>query len=130
MPKSSKFASQTVDNYISTFNKEEQELLQEMRNIIKNVAPDAEEIISYGMPAYKKNGVLAYFAGYKNHIGFYPTSSGIENFKNEVLKFKWSKGAVQFPLNKKLPKTLIEKIVKFKISENQEKVIRKKGFKK
>jgi uncharacterized protein YdhG (YjbR/CyaY superfamily) len=110
-----------VDDYIETFAEETQLLLQELRSIIKKAAPQAEEVISYKMPAYKQNGVLVYFAGYKNHVGFYPTSTGIENFSHEFGKYKWSKGAVQFPLNEKLPKALIIKIVKHRIEANSEK---------
>jgi len=96
-------------------------LLQELRSIIKKAAPQAEEVISYKMPAYKQNGMLVYFAGYKNHVGFYPTSTGIKNFSHEFGKYKWSKGAVQFPLNEKLPIALIIKIVKHRIEANSEK---------
>ena len=88
-----------IDDYIETFHEETQLVLQELREIIKKAAPKAEEVISYKMPAYKQNGMLVYFAGYKNHVGFYPTSSGIENFRHEFAKYKWSKGGVQFPLN-------------------------------
>ena len=107
-----------IDDYIENFPSETQVLLQELRKIIKKAAPKAEEIISYKMPAYKQSGILVYFAGYKNHIGFYPTSSGIKNFNHEFGNYKWSKGAVQFPLNEKLPKTLISKIVKHRLETN------------
>ncbi len=107
-----------IDEYISDFPKETQLLLSEMRETISKAAPAAEEIISYGMPAFKFNGVLVYFAGYKNHIGFYPTASGIEQFKKEISKYKNAKGSVQFPLDQKLPLNLISRIVKFRVSEN------------
>lgn len=107
-----------VDEYIASFPAETQILLQKMRTIIKKAAPKAEECISYGMPAYKLNGALVYFAGYKKHIGFYPTGSGISNFKDEIAVYKNSKGAVQFPLDKPLPLQLISTITKFRVAEN------------
>jgi uncharacterized protein YdhG (YjbR/CyaY superfamily) len=110
-----------VDDYIDLFPAETQIVLHEIRRIIKNAAPEAQEVISYKMPAYKQNGMLVYFAGYKNHIGFYPTSSGIKNFNHEFGKYKWSKGAVQFPLNEELPQALITKIVKHRIEVNSKK---------
>lgn len=111
-----------VDQYIARFPKEIQDQLQDIRNIIRTIAPDAEEVISYNMPAYKQNGIVVYFAGYKNHIGFYPTPSGIEAFKNEFQKYNYSKGAVQFPIDAPLPKELIERIVLFRINENSKRV--------
>ncbi|MBL7800676.1 MAG: DUF1801 domain-containing protein [Chitinophagales bacterium] len=114
-------STNAIDEYILKFPSETQELLSEIRHIIQNAAPDAEEIISYGMPAYKQNNVLVYFAGNKNHIGFYPTASGIENFKEHFTDYKWSKGAVQFPLDQPLPEKLIKAIVKFRINEVQRK---------
>ena len=107
-----------IDDYIENFPTETQFVLQELRSIIKKAAPKSEEVISYKMPAYKQNGILVYFAGYKNHVGFYPTSSGIKNFKHEFGNYKWSKGAIQFPINQKLPKALISKIVKHRIEIN------------
>lgn len=107
---------ENIDDYIANFPIEVQYLLKNMRQIIKEVVPTATEVISYGMPAFKLNKILVYFAGYKNHIGFYPTASGIEKFKNEFQDFKWSKGAVQFPLNTPLPKDLIQRIVHFRIA--------------
>ncbi len=115
-----------VDTYIAAFPEETQVLLQSMRSIITKAAPKAEEIISYGMPAYKQESVLVYFAGYKHHIGFYPTSSGILNFTKEIAAYKNSKGAVQFPLDKPLPSKLITQIVKFRVAETKEKAKNKK----
>lgn len=111
-----------VDAYISGFPGNVRELLQKLRIIIKKQAPGAEEILSYQMPAFTFNGVLVYFAGYKNHIGFYPTSSGIKAFQDELSGYKWSKGAIQFPLDKPLPTGLIKRIVKYRIAENREKL--------
>jgi uncharacterized protein YdhG (YjbR/CyaY superfamily) len=110
-----------VAEYISLFSENVRPLLQQMHVTILKAAPKAEEVISYQMPAYKYFGILVYFAGYKNHIGFYPTASGIEVFKKELSVYKGAKGSVQFPLDKPLPVSLITKIVKFKLKENVEK---------
>ena len=108
-----------VQNYISTFSPEVQELLKQVRDIITNTAPEAEETISYGMPAYKlSNKPLIYFAGYNKHIGLYALPSGHEAFAEELSKYKKGRGSVQFPVNKPLPLDLIERIVKFKKEEN------------
>jgi uncharacterized protein YdhG (YjbR/CyaY superfamily) len=107
-----------VDEYISSFPKEVQRLLEEVRATIKKVAPGAEEVISYQMPAFKFHGMLVYFAGYKNHIGFYPMPSAIETFKKELSVYKSAKGSVQFPTDSPLPLNLISKIVKYRVREN------------
>lgn len=108
----------STDEYISSFPKETQIILQEVRKTIKNAAPKANESISYGMPAYKLNGkVLMYFAGYKNHVGFYATPTGHSEFTEELAKYKQGKGSVQFPINEPMPLDLITKIVKFRVSE-------------
>ena len=103
-----------TDDYISVFPEATQEILQQLRNTIKKAAPEAEEVISYNMPAYRLNSILVYFAGYANHIGFYPTPSALEAFKKEIAVYKSSKGAVQFPLDKPLPLALITRIVEFR----------------
>ena len=107
-----------TDEYIAGFPKEVQTLLEQVRAIIKKAAPKAEEVISYGMPAFKLNGMLVWFAAYRNHIGFYPKVSGIESFKKELSIYKGAKGSVQFPVDKPLPLGLITKIVKFRVTEN------------
>jgi len=112
------FKPNNIDEYIAAFPRETQELLEQVRTIIRQSAPEAVEIISYGMPAFKHHGILVYFAGYQNHIGFYPTASGIKAFQKEISGFKNSKGAVQFPLNKPLPFELISRIVQFRVNEN------------
>ncbi len=119
-----------IDLYIATFPKEVQIRLEEIRTIIRKAAPKAEEVISYGMPAYKIHAVLVYFAGYKNHIGFYPTGDGIKAFEDQLGKFKWSKGAVQFPLDQKLPIKLITAMVKYRIKSDAEKAAEKNSRKK
>jgi uncharacterized protein YdhG (YjbR/CyaY superfamily) len=115
-----------IDDYIASFPKDLQIILEQMRTIIRKTAPKAEEVISYGMPAFKLNSVLVYFAGYKNHIGFYPMPSAIIAFKKELSIYKSSKGAVQFPLDKPLPSALITKMVKYRIAENLQKAKAKK----
>ena len=104
--------------YVANFSAEIQERLENMRNIIKNAAPEADEVISYAMPAFKLKGVLVYFAAYKNHIGFYPTGSGISAFKEQLSIYKGAKGSVQFPHDKPFPIQLIEEIVKYRVNEN------------
>lgn len=111
----------SVEEYLAAQPEEIRDQLEELRVIIKKAAPRATERISYNMPAYDLNGILVYFAGYKGHIGFYPTASGIKAFQEEIAKFESSKGAVRFPLDRPLPKTLITRIVKFRLKENLEK---------
>ena len=111
-----------IEKYIQQFPNDVQEILRKIRELIKNNAPEAEESIAYGMPAYKTNKKpLVYFAAFKNHIGFYATPSGHSKFQDELSKYKQGKGSVQFPLNKPIPYQLFEKIVKFRVSENNEK---------
>lgn len=109
-----------VDKYIAGFPPSTQKIMEQLRATIMKAAPEAEEVISYQMPAYKYHGMLVYFAGYKSHIGFYPTPSGIEKFKEELSVFKGAKGSVQFPLDKPLPLQLIAKIVAFRVKDNLE----------
>lgn len=108
-----------VNEYINSFPNEINLKLTKIRNLVHNIIPDAKETIKYSMPTFEYNGILVHFAGYKNHIGFYPSPSGIIAFKEEIKTFKNSKGAIQFPLNKDLPIELIEKIVRFRIEENK-----------
>lgn len=117
--------AQSIDEYISVFPKQTQRLMQKLRLAIRKAAPKAMEVISYGMPAFSQEGMLVYFAAYKSHIGFYPTGSGINAFKNEIRGFKHSKGAVQFPLDKELPLDLVRRMVKFKLEENKLKALSK-----
>ena len=115
-----------IDEYISGFPKETQKILEQLRATIKKTAPNAEEVISYAIPAFKLNGMLVWFAAYSNHIGFYPRGSGVEAFKKELSIYKSAKGSVQFPLDKALPWALITKIVKFRVAENLLKTIKEK----
>lgn len=106
-----------VVDYIDSFSGIHRELLMQMRNTIKSEAADAEESISYGMPAYKIKGkALVYFAGYKNHIGFYATPSGHAEFEKELSVYKQGKGSVQFPIDKPLPLDLVARIVAYRIN--------------
>jgi len=108
----------SIDEYIKQFPPEIQEILATIRKVIKESAPDAEEKISYQMPTFVLHGNLVHFAAYKNHIGFYPTPSGIEAFKRELSDYKGAKGSVQFPVGKPLPYELVSEIVKFRVAEN------------
>lgn len=115
----------TVDEYIAAQSESAQPLLNQLRDTIKNAAPTANEIISYGMPAYKIHGVLVYFAANKHHIGFYPTASPITVFSDELLAYKTSKGAIQFPLKTPIPIDLVRRIVEFRVNEDEIKSISK-----
>jgi uncharacterized protein YdhG (YjbR/CyaY superfamily) len=115
----------SIDLHIAGFPKETQQQLELLNMTIHIAAPIAEEFIGYNMPAFKQNGILVWFAGYKNHIGFYPSSTPIEIFKEQLTKYKTSKGAIQFPIDKPLPLALITKIVKFRIKQNSEKAAAK-----
>ena len=115
---SNKKVISSIDEYIARFPEEVQKKLMELRKVIKAAAPDAEERISYQMPAFNIYGNLVYFAAYKKHIGFYPTSSGIKAFEHELSVYESSKGAVRFPIDQPLPLELIGKIVKFRVVED------------
>ena len=114
-----------VDEYVAGFPLPVQMLLNTLRATVIKAAPEANEVISYGMPAYKQNGMLLYFAAHKNHIGLYPMGSGIEAFKEEISCYKSAKGSVQFPMDKPLPMALIKRIVKFRVEKNKEKLVKR-----
>lgn len=114
----SKISYNTVDEYIAQFPTDVQEKLQMLRKIIKDAVPNVGEKISYQMPTFTFRGNLVYFAAYKKHIGFYPTSSGINAYKDELQQYKMGKGSVQFPIDEPLPFELIRKIVQFRVAEN------------
>ena len=112
----------TVDEYIAKFPKDVRDVLEELRRVIREAAPEAEEAISYGIPTFDLSGRhLVHFAAYKSHVGFYPTSSGITAFKKELSSFKTSRGTAQFPLDKPIPFDLVKKIVKFRVKESKAK---------
>lgn len=114
-----------IDEYIAIFPPSTQNLLTQIRQLISKAAPNATESIKYAMPTFEYFGNLVHFAAYKNHVGFYPSPSGLKAFKNEIDAYVNSKGAVQFPLNKPLPLSLISKIVKYRVIENENKVQQK-----
>jgi len=109
-----------IDEYIALYPENIQKKLNEIRAVIKNVAPDAEEAMKYGIPTFVLSGNLVHFAGFENHIGFYPAPSGIKAFQKELKGFKFAKGSVQFPIDKPLPIETITKIVRFRVQENHE----------
>lgn len=110
---------ESVQQYIDTFPSETKVILEKIRKIIRNNAPEAIEMIAYNMPAYKIKGKpLVYFAGYEKHIGLYATPSGHEAFAEELSKYKQGKGSVQFPLHQEIPYELIKKIVLFRVKES------------
>lgn len=112
---------ENIDEYIGQALPEVRELLQEIRKVIHEAAPEATEKISYQMPTFDLHGNLVHFAAFKKHIGFYPAPRGIEAFKDELSVYKGAKGSVQFPLNQPMPYDLIGRIVKFRAAENMEK---------
>ena len=116
----------TIEEYIYSAPPEAQEKLWKLHECIRGAAPGAKEELKWRMPAYSYQKILVTFAVFKKHIGFYPTPSGIETFKDELSIYKGAKGSVQFPLDKPLPLTLIKKIVKFRVAENMQKAKRKK----
>lgn len=115
-----------IDQYIANFPEDVQLILQKVRKTIQESAPGAEETISYQIPTFKLEGNLVHFAGYKNHLGFYPAPSGIEKFKQELSDYECAKGSVKFPLDKPIPYELIKNIVLFRVKENLEKAVAKK----
>ena len=116
----------TIDEYISRYPPGIREKLNALRKVIRESAPEAEEKISYQMPAFAQNGILVYFAAFKDHISFFPTGSGVEAFKQELGGYKISKGTIQFPLDKPMPFELVGRIVEFRVAENIKKAEGKK----
>jgi uncharacterized protein YdhG (YjbR/CyaY superfamily) len=116
---------ESVEAYLKDFPADTKALLQTLRKTIQAAASEATERISYGMPCFYAKGNLVYFAGYKGHIGFYPSSSGIAAFKQALSQYEYSKGAIRLPLDKPLPLALIKKIVKYRLQENYDKAAEK-----
>ena len=116
MESSSAASYNSIDDYIAAFPPDIQTILEALRATIRAAAPDAEERISYGMPAFYLKGNLVYFAALKHHIGFYPTSSGIAAFQQELAAYPNTKGAVRFPIDQPLPMELISRIVRFRVA--------------
>jgi len=120
--------AQNIDEYIAGFPDDVQAILQQIRKTIHDAAPEATEAIAYAIPTFKLNGNLVHFAAFKNHIGFYPTPSGIETFKKELSVYKEGKGSVQFPLDQPMPLDLITRMVKYRV-EHSAKADKKKASK-
>lgn len=114
----SKKTPKNIDQYVGRFPDEIQERLEKMRLTIQRAAPRAEETISYGIPAFKQNGMLVWFAAFKKHIGLYPRKTAMVAFKKELSVYKTAKGSVQFPFDEPLPVGLVSRIVKFRLKEN------------
>jgi uncharacterized protein YdhG (YjbR/CyaY superfamily) len=109
---------ETVDEYLSALPQHARAVLASLRQTIRQAAPQAEEVISYNMPAFRWNGILVWYAAFKKHVGLYPKASAIAAFQSELAPYKTSKGAIQFPIDQPIPAGLVKKIVKFRIEEN------------
>lgn len=118
---------ETIDDYIKTFPKDIQKILESVRLTIRKAAPKAQEAISYQIPTFKLNGNLVHFAAFKNHISIYPAPRGVQEFKKDLSGYEGGKGTVQFPLDKPLPLSLITSIVKYRMKINFEKTNKKKS---
>lgn len=110
----------TIDAYIKQFPKETQEKLQELRKVIREEAPEAKEKIAYGLATFTLHGNLVHFGGFKNHIGFFPSSSPLEKEIPEAAKYRTGKGTLQFPLQDPIPFDFVRKVVRFRVKENTE----------
>ena len=117
--------SANIDEYIQVFPSEIQSILQSIRTTIRKAAPEAEEIISYRMPAFRQNGILVYFAAFKKHIGLYPPVSGDAAIEKAIAPYAGPKGNLQFPLDQPIPYDLIERIVQLRVNQNQAKATTK-----
>jgi len=117
--------SKSIDGYIARHPKNVQRLLRQLRLTIKKAAPQAGEKISYGIPTFTLNGNLVHFGGFKDHVSFFPTSSGITAFLKALKAYKVSRGTVQFPLDEPLPLALVSRMVKFRVKENLDKTKKK-----
>lgn len=124
--KAAQVSPRNIDEYIAGFPRDVQAILEQIRTTIREAAPDAEEAIKYQIPTFVLNENLVHFAAFKNHIGFYPTPSGIEKFRNELSSYEGAKGSVRFPIDKPMPLRLIKKIVAFRVKEVQAKAVVKK----
>jgi uncharacterized protein YdhG (YjbR/CyaY superfamily) len=111
----------TTDKYIGNFPQNVQRILEELRQTIREAAPEAEETISYQMPAFKLNGILVWFAAFKKHIGLYPTASAVSAFKEKLGNYEKSKGTIKFPIDDPIPYYLVKEIVEFRVKETSTK---------
>ena len=119
--------SGTIDDYIAAFPPDVQKILQQVRTTIRNAAPDAVEALKYGIPTFVLGENLVHFGGFKTHVGFYPSPSGIEAFKKDLSVYDGAKGSVKFPLDKRMPLALITRIVKFRVQEARQRTVKKKA---
>lgn len=126
----SKNTPQTIDEYIAGYPPDIQQILEKIRTTVREAAPDAIETISYQIPTFKLEGNLVHFAAFKKHIGFYPAPSGIEQFDEQLSKYKRAKGSIRFPLDEAIPYDLISEIVRFRVRENLERAEAKRKGKK
>lgn len=126
----SRTTARNMDEYIANYPPEVQEILQKLRGVIHAAAPEAQETISYAIPTFTLHGNLVHFAAFKNHISFFPTSSGVEKFAAELAGYETSKGTIHFPLGKPIPYDLITRIVLFRVEENRARAAAQKGRKK
>jgi uncharacterized protein YdhG (YjbR/CyaY superfamily) len=110
----------TIDEYIAEFPENIRDMLEGLRQVIRESAPGAKEAIRYGIPTFRLNGNLVHFAAFKHHIGFYPTPSAISAFSQELAPYKQAKGSVRFPTDKPIPYDLVRKIVKYRVEESLE----------
>lgn len=123
--KTDQTAPRNIDEYIASFPPDVQEILEKIRLTIRKAAPDAEETIKYQIPTFTLKGNLVHFGAFKKHIGFYPTPSGTETFKQELSVYQGAKGSVRFPLDQPMPYVLISTIVKFRVKESLERAAAK-----
>ncbi len=110
-----------IDGYVSQFSTDVQAVLEKVRTTISHAAPDAKEVISYQMPAFKQHGILVYFAAWKKHIGLYPPISGDKALEKAIARYAGPKGNLQFPLDEPIPFSLIERIVKLRVNQDSAK---------
>lgn len=118
---SKKTIAENIDEYIALQPEAVRPVLEQLRQTIRKAAPEAEEIISYQMPAYKQCGLLVFFAAYRNHYGFYPTPSVVKAFKEKLKPYKQGKASIQFSWDKPVPVKLITEMVQFRVKENTDK---------
>lgn len=123
-------SSASVDEYIAAADPKAKKALRDIRKTIKGAAPKAEEVISYQIPGYKYHGVLVFFAAWKNHVSFYPAPWNADSLKKEMSAYEGSKGTIKFPLDKPMPLTLIKKMVKYRVKENEARAALKRSIKK
>jgi uncharacterized protein YdhG (YjbR/CyaY superfamily) len=125
MPTRPPAAPRNIDDYIALFPPEVQAILKKIRSTVRQAAPEAQETISYRMPAFMLNGIVVYFAAFKNHIGLYPPVRGEANLEKSIAPYAGEKGNLKFPLDQPIPYDLIQRIVKFKVKQNLSKLARR-----